>query len=218
MENHLLALLSANDADASAPILKRIYLEQKTLLYEPGGMVNAVDFPTTAVVSLVVGLSRGEGVEAAMIGRDGAVGAASALDGKISLTQAIVQLGGDAWTCHPDQLKELALQRHGILSALIRNEQLVYAQAQQSTACIAAHNVEARFCRWLLRARDLADSKMLPFTQQFLAEMLGVQRSSVTLVAHTLQRAGFIKYSRGKIQIWIGGVERRFVRMLRRRE
>ena len=67
MENHLLASLSANDADALRPILKRIHLEQKTLLYEPGGMVNAVYFPTTAVVSLVVGLSTGEGVEAAML-------------------------------------------------------------------------------------------------------------------------------------------------------
>jgi DNA-binding transcriptional regulator YhcF (GntR family) len=72
---------------------------------------------------------------------------------------------------------------------------------QQSTACMANHEIEARLCHWLLRARDLSGSDHLPFTQEFLAEMLGVRRTSVTTVAHTLQRAGMIKYSRGKIQI-----------------
>jgi CRP-like cAMP-binding protein len=98
-------------------------------------------------------------------------------------------------------LKGAALQSHTLLSILIRHEQTVYAQAQQSTACMAAHDVEARLCRWLLRARDLSGSDTLQFTQEFLAEMLGVRRTSVTLVAHTLQQAGMIKYARGKIQI-----------------
>ena len=84
---------------------------------------------------------------------------------------------------------------------LFRHEQTVYAQASQSAACMAAHHVEARLCRWLLRARDLADTDNLQFTQEFLAEMLGVKRTSVTLHARTLQQAGIIKYSRGRIQI-----------------
>ena len=88
-----------------------------------------------------------------------------------------------------------------LLSLLIRHEQTVYAQAQQSAACLATHQVEARLCRWLLRARDLAGSDDLPFTQEYLAEMLGVRRTSVTEVAQTLQEAGLIKYARGKIQI-----------------
>jgi len=66
---------------------------------------------------------------------------------------------------------------------------------------MASHHVEARLCRWLLRSRDLSGSDTLPFTQEFLAEMLGVGRTSVTVVAHTLQQAGMVKYSRGKIQI-----------------
>jgi CRP-like cAMP-binding protein len=82
-----------------------------------------------------------------------------------------------------------------------RHEQVLLMQAQQSVACIAVHQIEARLCRWLLRARDLSNSDSLPFTQEFLAEMLGVQRSSVSVVAHTLQQAGLIKYSRGRIQI-----------------
>jgi CRP-like cAMP-binding protein len=93
------------------------------------------------------------------------------------------------------------MQSDRLLSLLIRHEQTLYAQAQQSTACMAAHHVEARLCRWLLRSRDLSQSDTLLFTQEFLAEMLGVNRTSVTVVAHTLQQAGIIKYSRGKIRI-----------------
>jgi CRP-like cAMP-binding protein len=132
-------------------------------------------------------------IEAAMVGKDGVVGASSALDGKISLSRAIVQLAGDGFTCGADALKGAALQSHTLLSKLIRHEQTVFAQAQQSTACMATHDVEARLSRWLLRARDLSDSDTLIFTQEFLAEMLGVRRTSVTTVAHTLQRAGHDK-------------------------
>lgn len=83
----------------------------------------------------------------------------------------------------------------------MRHEQTLFAQAQQSTACMANHEIEARLCRWLLRARDLSGSDKLPFTQEFLAEMLGVRRTSVTTVARTLQEAGMIRYSRGHIEI-----------------
>ena len=93
------------------------------------------------------------------------------------------------------------MQSQALLSLLIRHEQTLYAQAQQSTACMAAHHVNARLCRWLLRSRDLSQSDTLLFTQEFLAEMLGVKRTSVTVVAHTLQQAGIIKYTRGKILI-----------------
>ena len=86
-------------------------------------------------------------------------------------------------------------------TTLIRHEQVLFAQAQQSAACNAAHTVEARLARWLLRSRDLTDMDTLPLTQEFLAQMLGVQRSSASLVAHTLQQAGLIQYSRGRIKI-----------------
>jgi CRP-like cAMP-binding protein len=112
-----------------------------------------------------------------------------------------VQISGDSLVCDVDALKGAALQSHTFLSRLVRHEQTVYAQAQQSAACMATHDVEARLCRWLLRARDLSGDDVLLFTQEFLAEMLGVRRNSVTTVAHTLQRAGMIKYARGKIQV-----------------
>jgi CRP-like cAMP-binding protein len=147
-----------------------------------------------------------------MVGKDGAVGMASALDGRVALSRAIVQLSGDAMVCDPTAFKGAVLQSEKLISKVMRHEQTVFAQAQQSTACMANHDVEARLCRWLLRARDLSGSDHLPFTQEFLAEMLGVRRTSVTTVAHTLQSAGIVKHTRGRIQI----LER--LRVLRNRQ
>jgi CRP-like cAMP-binding protein len=201
MKNLLLSLLSPSDSKLLAPHLKPARFAQHRVLFEADERIRQVYFPTGAVVSLVVALSSGEVIEAAMVGMDGVVGASAALDGKVSLSRGIIQLGGDIVVCDIDALKSAALQSPKLLSLLIRHEQTVYAQAQQSAACFAAHQVEARLCRWLLRARDLSDSDNLPFTQEYLAEMLGVRRTSVTAVAHTLQEAGLIKYARGKIQI-----------------
>src|SRR5581483_4219117 len=190
--NLLLASLSASDTAALVPHLRPVRLQHQFVLFEAGDRVKEVHFPTSAIISLVVGLSSGETVEAAMVGRDGVVGASAALDGRVSLSRAIVQIDGDSLRCEVDDLKGAALQSSTLLSKLIRHEQTVFAQAQQSTACMAAHDVEARLCRWLLRARDLSRSDTLHFTQEVLAEMLGVRRTSVTTVAHTLQRAGMI--------------------------
>ena len=201
MKNQLLELLQPSDAKLLAPHLKLAKFEQHEILFEAERQIRHVYFPTTAVVSLVATLSTGEMVEAAMVGKDGVVGASAALDGKISLSRGIIQLGGEIIVCDTDALNSTALQSPKLLSLLIRHEQTVYAQAQQSAACFASHQVEARLCRWLLRARDLSGSDYLPFTQEYLGEMLGVRRTSVTAVAHTLQAAGLIKYSRGKIQI-----------------
>jgi CRP-like cAMP-binding protein len=201
MKNLLLRLLSPSDLKLLTPHLKSADFEQQRVLFEAEEQVDHVYFPTSAVVSLVITLSTGEIIEAAMVGMDGVVGASAALDGKISLSRGIVQLGGEIIVCDIDALKSAALQSPKLLSLLIRHEQTVYAQAQQSAACFATHHVEARLCRWLLRARDLSESDNLPFTQEYLAEMLGVRRTSVTAVAHALQEAGLIKYARGKIQV-----------------
>jgi CRP-like cAMP-binding protein len=201
MSNLLLDSLSASDAASIRPHLKPIHLKSKQILFEAGGQIQAVYFPTGAVISLVIGLSSGASVEGAMVGRDGVVGAASALDGKISLSRAVVQLEGSSLICEVGALRGTALQSHTFLSTLIRHEQTLFAQAQQSTACMAEHDVEERLCRWLLRGRDLCGSDTLNFTQEFIAEMLGVRRTSVTMAAHALQHAGMIKYRRGKIEI-----------------
>lgn len=199
--NAILASLSASDTAALRPHLKATHLPQKMVLYETGDTIKTVYFPISAVVSLVVTLVSGEMTESAMLGRDGAVGLASALDGKIAMCRAVVQLGGDAMVCDPAAFRGAALQSEGLIATVMRHEQTLFAQAQQSTACMANHEIDARLCRWLLRARDLSESDHLPFTQEFLAEMLGVQRTSVTTVARTLQEAGMVRYVRGKIEI-----------------
>jgi len=204
MKNQLLDLFSPSDSKLLAPYLKPAKFEQQHVLFEADQQIRHVYFPTGAVVSLVITLSTGEIIEAAMVGMDGVVGASAALDGQISLSRGIIQLAGEITVCDIDALKSAALQSPKLLSLLIRHEQTVYAQAQQSAACFATHQVEARLCRWLLRARDLSESDYLPFTQEYLGEMLGVRRTSVTAVAHTLQEAGLIKYARGKIQILDG--------------
>jgi CRP-like cAMP-binding protein len=201
MKNLLLRLLAPADLKLLTPHLRSAHFEQQHVLFEAEEKIDHVYFPTSAVVSLVITLSTGEIIEAAMVGMDGVVGASAALDGKISLSRGIIQLGGEIIVCDIDALKSVALQSPKLLALLVRHEQTVYAQAQQSAACFATHQVEARLCRWLLRARDLSASDHLPFTQEYLAEMLGVRRTSVTAVAHTLQAAGLIKYARGKIQI-----------------
>ena len=201
MKNLLLGQLTQDDFRRLEPYLKLTAFKQHTVLFEAEQEIGHVYFPTSAVVSLVVTLESGDVVEAAMVGSDGVVGAAAALDGRVSLSRGIVQLSGDIVVCSIEGLKSAALQSPKLLSLLIRHEQTVYAQAQQSAACFATHHVQARLCRWLLRARDLSGSDTLHFTQEYLAEMLGVRRTSVTVVAHSLQAAGLIKYARGKIQL-----------------
>jgi CRP-like cAMP-binding protein len=201
MKNLLLSLFSPSDLKRLESHLKPTRFEQHYVLFEADEEISHVYFPTSAVVSLVVTLSSGDMIEAAMVGNDGVVGASAALDGKIAPSRGIIQLGGEIVVCDIDALKSIALQSPKMLALLIRHEQAVFAQAQQSAACFATHRVEARLCRWLLRARDLSGSDKLTFTQEYLAEMLGVRRTSVTAVAHTLQEAGLIKYARGKIQI-----------------
>jgi CRP-like cAMP-binding protein len=182
-ENLLLSSLPPPDFQALRSYLKPIALEQGTILHDTGAPISRVYFPFDAVISLVVVLGTGESVEAAMIGRDGAVGAAAAFDGKLSLNRAIVQLGGNGAVCDPNTFKRLAKERPALLSLMMSHEQTVYAQAQQSAACNVTHDATARLCRWMLRARDLSGSNTLPFTQDFLAEMLGVRRTTVSPVA-----------------------------------
>ena len=201
MENSFLASLSHADFIAFQPLLKPVELKQKTILFDPGQTITKVYFPTSAIVSLVVLLSTGESVEAAMVGRDGMVGGASTLDGKIAICRAVVQVAGEGVVCDGKAFKSVVMERPSLLGKVIRHEQTVYAQAQQSAACMATHQVEARMARWLLRSRDLAGKDTLPFTQEFLAEMLGVRRTSVTVVANGLQTRGLIDYHRGVIQI-----------------
>lgn len=176
-------------------------LIREAVLAEAGDPVTQVYFPHSGIISLVVNLAGGEMIEAAMIGREGAFGAAAALDGNVSLNKAIVQLPGTASVFDVAYLRTLADQNVSFRNMLMRHEQFLSIQAQQNAACNIAHPVEARLSRWLLRARDLSDSDTFQLTQEFLAQMLGVRRNSVSRVAHALQQAGVIVYHRGIVEI-----------------
>jgi len=199
--NLLLTSLSSEDAHLLKAHLRPVHYDQGRVLFEAGGRVAFICFPTSVIISLVIQLSDGQVVESAMVGRDGVVGIAAAMDGRTSLSRAIVQMTGDALACDASMLKIAVSRSPALSSVMIRHEQTVYAQAQQSTACMAAHQVEQRLCRWLLRARDLCGKDELAFTQEFLAEMLGVRRTSVTAAARVLQEAKIISYARGKIRV-----------------
>jgi CRP-like cAMP-binding protein len=199
--NRLLASLSENVFAAIKPHLKAVELTHGDVLSEAGSAVRGVYFPHSGVISLVVELNAGEMIETAMVGRDGVFNASSALDGRVSLNRAIVQLAGASSVMAVDPFRKVAREFDPFRSLLNRHEQVLFAQVQQSAACNASHSVEARMCRWLLRMRDLAGSDALVLTQEFLAQMLGVRRPSVSIVANTLQKAGLIKYSRGNMRV-----------------
>jgi CRP-like cAMP-binding protein len=199
--NHVLASLSQNDFEQLNPHLKPFELVHGDLLFDAGETVNWIYFPHRGVISLVIALADGQMIETAMVGRDSVVGASSAMDGKVSLNRGIVQVPGTASILDVEILRAVAEKSLAFRTALIRHEQVLFAQAQQSAACNASHSVESRLARWLLRVRDLTGGDQLNLTQEFLAQMLGVRRTSVSLVANTLQNAGFIRYSRGHVEI-----------------
>jgi len=200
-ENRLLAILSPPVFEALQPHLKVREFAQGVVLAESGDPVTEVYFPYSGIVSLVVELKDGDTIETAMVGRDGVVHAASALDGKVSLCKSIVQIRAFLAVVPVPVIVEIADRHRELRSLFIRHEQVLLAQSQQSAACNASHMTEARLCRWLLRTRDLARSDELNITQEYLGQMLGVQRTSISIIAAALQKAGLIRYRRGHITI-----------------
>ena len=199
--NHFLASLSVQDAELLKPHLSTKPLPHAAVLHEQTGAISRVYFPTAGLVSLVVVMSNGEAVEAAVVGRNGVVGGSSALDGSIALNRAIVQAPGSASSIAAAALKQLAGQSESLRAALFQHEQVITAHMQQIAACNAVHHLEERLCRWFLQVRDLLQTDALPLTQEFMANMLGVRRTSLTMVARSLQAAGLIKYRRGRVEV-----------------
>jgi CRP-like cAMP-binding protein len=171
------------------------------ILHRAEEPVTQLYFPSSGVVSLVVGLANGQFVEAGMFGRNSVIGGSAALDGPTALTQAIGQVGGSGVAAGVDAVKRIVAESETFRIAMVQHQETVLTQAQQVAACNAVHELEERLSRWLLQVRDLIRSDELPLTQEFLAQMLGVQRSSVTLTARKLQEAGLIDYRRGRIRI-----------------
>ena len=199
--NHFLSSLSAQDRDLLQPHLKQLQLPQGTALYRADDIISNVYFPHSGIMSMIVGVSSGQYVEAGMLGRNGVIGTGAALDGPDALNSAIAQVESSGVVIDPGVMKGLAGKSETLRMALVHQERALTAQTQQVAACNALHELEERLSRWLLQSRDLLQSDTLPLTQEFLSQMLGVQRSSVTMVARKLQEAGLIRYRRGHIHV-----------------
>ena len=196
-----LASLSADDFEAIRPNLRTVELSQERLLIEAGDAIEQVYLPHSGVISHVVELETGDRVEVGMIGRDGVLGGLAALGEAVALTSAVVLLPGAASVIDVDQLRAAAERSKTLRTTLARHGQALVAQARQTAACNAVHVVEARLARWLLRVRDLVGSDQFTLTQELMAQMIGARRNSVSLVAHMLQQANYISYSRGHVKI-----------------
>ena len=199
--NKLLTSLAVDDFNLIRPYLRTVELPQEDTLLRTGDVIKQVLFPHDGVVSLVLPLSKGEGVEIAMVGRDSVLGAFAALGEPVSLSDVIVLIPGSASILDVEHLRAAVDMSSRLRTAFVRHQQALFVQAQQTAGCNASHPVEARFARWLLRARDLAGTDKLNLTQELMAQMIGARRNSVSIVAHTLQQANLIRYSRGHIEI-----------------
>lgn len=199
--NGIFQVLSSKTLALLDPHMRKVKLPQGTVLHEAGDTISYVYFPISGMVSMLAVLKSGEAIEAGIIGPEGFVGGYQGVRGWRPFGHAVMQMSGEALRINVRHFKK-AYDASDELRILINGYQaVVHFQAQQTAACQALHTVEARMCRWLLRVRDLTGSDEMELTQEFLAQMLGVRRTSVSLVANTLQQAGFIKYRRGLIQI-----------------
>ncbi len=200
-QNLLLASLPASDLALLRSGVIQVELKQGALLHELNDDIENVYFPQSGMVSLLAVMHDGVSVEVATVGRQGVVGAMTGIGFNRASTRAVVRLSGQASRI-PAKLFEVAVRRSPNLRELIiRHKEALLVQVQNIAACNALHKVEARCCRWILQSRDHIDSEEINLTQEFLAEMLGVNRTTVTLVAQTLQKAGLIRYKRGHIQV-----------------
>ncbi|HZZ36101.1 MAG TPA: Crp/Fnr family transcriptional regulator [Caulobacteraceae bacterium] len=201
LKNRLLAALSPEDFQLLSPHLAHVELEKGRLLYDPGDEIDVAYFPDNAVISLMTLMNNGDAIVNATIGREGALGLTIAVAPRQAYNRAVVQVAGHAWRIAARPLHE-AWQRRPAISLIVdRHGDALFAHAAQSVACNALHTVEARLSRWLLACRDRIDGDTIPLTQEYLASMLGVQRTTVTAVAGALQAKGLIRYRRGVVDI-----------------
>lgn len=201
LKNRLLSTLPTEDQRLLAPHLVTFDLEKGRLLYDPGDLVDQVYFPIDSVISLMTLMENGAAIESAIIGREGALGLMAAVAPRQSLTRAIVQAPGSALRIAAAPLHEAWTRSAALRDLVDRQNEALFAHAVQSVACNALHAVEARFSRWLLSCHDRIDSNTVNLTQEFLADMLGVQRTTITAVAGSMQAKGLIRYRRGVVDI-----------------
>ena len=207
--NRLLGALPQAEFSLLAPHLKEMPLVRGTVLQEAGEPIQDIYFPHGGLISLLAVLKSGDAVETAVVGREGAVGLLAGLGSHLAVNRAMVQLPGNGLRMPAARFAALAADNPVLRRLIACQTDALLVQVAQTAACNAVHDVEARLCRWLLQARDRMGSDQLPLTHEFLSQMLGVRRTTVSLIAHVLQGSGLIHYRRGHIHIRdVAGLER----------
>jgi CRP-like cAMP-binding protein len=200
-QNRLLSALSRDVQIRLLPRMEKLSLPVRQVLYEPDARIEHVYFPLSGVVSLVIMLKGGDSVEVGTVGNEGMVGTPAFLGAERSPSQVLAQVAGQALRMRVEHFRQ-SLDEHAQFADIVRRyTQGLFNQVSQTTACNHVHSVHARMCRWLLMTHDRVGADELHLTQEFLAQMLGVRRPSVTVAAGALQRAGLIRYQRGRIRI-----------------
>ncbi len=200
-QNHLLAALPDEVQQRLFPSLELVPLPLGKVLYESGGALQHVYFPTNAIVSLLYVMENGASAEISVVGNEGLIGVAVFMGGESTPSRAIVQSAGHAFRL-PGQRMRDEFSRHGaLLQLMLRYTQALITQMAQTAVCNRHHSVDQQLCRWLLLSLDRLPGNQLTMTQELIANMLGVRREGVTEAAGKLQRLGVIEYSRGHITV-----------------
>ena len=200
-QNHLLAALLDAEFDRLAPHLELIPMLLGDVLYESGGRLQHVYFPTTAIVSVHYVLENGGSSEIAGVGNEGLLGVSLFMGGESTPSRAVVQTGGHGYRLKAQILMTEFNRAGPVLRLLLRYTQALITQMSQTAVCNRHHSVEQQLCRWLLLTLDRLPSNELTMTQELIASMLGVRREGVTEAAGKLQSHGFIRYRRGHITV-----------------
>jgi CRP-like cAMP-binding protein len=199
--NSLLGALSGSDFAKLRPHLSIVDLKHRTILADVGDRLRYAYFPHTAVISLMAVMQDTRVAETAAIGPEGMVGFEILLHRPSATNRSLVQVPGLASRISSKHLADVMTGSTSLQSLLLKYLGALFIHTTQSVACNSLHKLEERCCRWLLMAHDGARRDRFDLTQDFLAEMLGVHRPTVTIVARTLQAARLINYSRGVVTI-----------------
>jgi CRP-like cAMP-binding protein len=200
-ENHLLAALPDAESQRWLPQLERVEMPLGQVLYESGGTLSHVYFPTTAIVSLLYVMENGASAEIAVVGNEGIVGISLFMGGDSTSSRAVVQSAGLGLRLKAQIMKDDFNRAGPVLHLLLRYTQALITQMAQTAVCNRHHSLDQQLCRWLLLSLDRLQGNELVMTQELIANMLGVRREGVTEGALKLQQAGLIRYARGHISV-----------------
>lgn len=201
-QNLLLKALPTEEYERLLPHLKLVYMDFKEVLYDVNQHIEYVYFVLSGVVSILTIMEDHSIAEVGTVGNEGMAGLPVFLEASRVPGQAISQVPGYAMQMKAEVFKREVIPGNVLYRLLQRYTQAMFNQIAQTAACNRLHTIEERFCRWMLMTHDRVESDQFPLTQEFLSQMLGVRRSSVSVVASMIQKAGYIQYTRGKMTIF----------------